>query len=226
MPPLVLLGDRSDDVVAHPAIERSLESLGVPWRWLATPDVGEPAVSLADAGGLWCTPGSPYADTAGVLRAIRFARESQLPFLGTCGGFQHLLLECAHHLCGAAITAHAELDPTAADPVCTPLSCALRETLGSVVFTPGSTLHQLLGPHCDDVGYNCGFALSPTWQPRLEAIGMRFTGHDAANGSIRAVELPAHPFCIGTLFQPSRAILRGSVHPLVRAFVATTRSTS
>ncbi len=221
--PIVLLGDRSDAVVAHPAIERSLDSLGAPWQWLASTAVGEPAQTLAAAAGLWCVPGSPYADTAGVLRAIRFARESHLAFLGTCGGFQHLLLECAHHLCGAGAQAHAELSSDDLDPVCVPLICALRETLGAVLFAPGSRLHALLGPRCDDVGYNCGYALAPAWQPRLEAVGLRFTGADAASGDIRATELPDHPFCIGTLFQPERAILRGPPHPLVAAFVAATR---
>ena len=216
--PILLLGDRSDDVVAHPAIERSLDQLGVPWTWLPSENVGDPTATLARAAGLWCVPGSPYADTDGVLRAIRFARESDLPFLGTCGGFQHLLLECARDLCGTADAGHAELDPDAVDAVCVPLACALRGTLGAVVFEPGSALHTLLGPRCDDVGYNCGYSLAPAWRPRLEAVGLRFTGADATSGDLRAVELPGHPFCIGTLFQPERSILRGTVHALVQAF--------
>jgi CTP synthase (UTP-ammonia lyase) len=218
---IALIGDRSDSVVAHRAIERSLDSLNAPWRWIASADLAAVNASthLASAAGVWCVPGSPYASTAGALAAIRFARELGLPFLGTCGGFQHALLECARDLCATPHAAHAEIDPSATDPVCVPLTCQLREALGAVTFVPGSRLASLLGPRCDDVGYNCGFSLSPTWQPRLEAVGLRFTGHDAVNGDIRAVELPHHPFFIGTLFQPERAILCGSVHPLVDAFV-------
>ena len=221
--PIHLLGDRSDAVVAHPAIEQSLDQLGARWTWLPSDAVGDPATSLAGAAGVWCVPGSPYTDTEGVLRAIRFARENAIPFLGTCGGFQHLLLECAQTLCGATDAGHAENDPHTANAVCVPLTCALRETLGAVVFEPGSHLHALLGPRCDDVGYNCGYSLAPEWQPRLEAVGLRFTGADATTGDLRAVELPGHPFCIGTLFQPERAILRDAVHPLITAFVHATR---
>lgn len=218
---LALVGDRSDSVVAHPAIERSLDALQVPWEWIATSTLtaANAATRLAAAAGVWSVPGSPYQSTDGALAAIRFARESGRPFLGTCGGFQHLLLECARELCAAPQAAHAEIDPTATDPVCVPLTCQLRETLGAVAFTPGSRLAGLLGVRCDDVGYHCGFSLSPRWQPRLEAAGLRFTGHDALSGAIRAVELPDHPFCIGTLFQPERAIRHGAVHPLVREWV-------
>jgi CTP synthase len=43
-------------------------------------------------------------------------------------------------------------------------------------------------------------------------------------GDVRAVELPGHPFFLGTLFQPERSALRGAEHPLVTAFVATMKS--
>ncbi|MCF3651116.1 glutamine amidotransferase-related protein [Synoicihabitans lomoniglobus] len=220
---IVLVGDRDDTVTAHPAIERSLQAAGATWQWLPTTQVGNPAATLPAAAGVWCVPASPYRSTTGALNAIQFARENRIPFLGTCGGFQHLLLECARDRCGAAENAHAEIDGEAEDPVCVPLSCSLREALGTVRFTPGSQLAALLGTRCADVGYNCGFSLSPAWQPRLEAVGLRFTGFDEANGEIRAGEFAPHPFCIGTLFQPERAILRGDVHPLVTAFVAATK---
>ncbi|MCC5021489.1 MAG: hypothetical protein J6386_01125 [Candidatus Synoicihabitans palmerolidicus] len=177
-------------------------------------------MSLAGAAGVWYVPGSPYRSTNGAIAAIRHARETHLPFLGTCGGFQHALLEIARHCCGVGNADHAELNPDAVDPVCVPLTCALREALGAVRFIPSSRLAELLGETCHDVGYNCGFSLSPTWRPRLEVAGLRFTGFDTASGEIRAVELPDHPFFIATLFQPERAILRGHVHPLVAALAA------
>ena len=51
---------------------------------------------------MWTVPASPYENTAGALDAIRFARETRRPFLGTCGGFQHALIEFARRRLPAA----------------------------------------------------------------------------------------------------------------------------
>jgi len=63
--------------------------------------------------GFWCVPASPYRDIDGALRAIRFAREQRRPFLGTCGGFQHAVLEYARNVLGWADAEHGELAPNA-----------------------------------------------------------------------------------------------------------------
>lgn len=85
-----LIGDFNEAVTAHRAIPVALrlaaELLGhaVDLEWLAT-DAMPDAQGLARFDGLWCVPGSPYRDMDGALRAIRFARERRVPFLGTCG---------------------------------------------------------------------------------------------------------------------------------------------
>jgi CTP synthase (UTP-ammonia lyase) len=65
-------------------------------RWLNTVELEDlPVGELAGHDALWCAPGSPYRSMDGALRAIRLARESDWPFLGTCGGFQHVVIEYA-----------------------------------------------------------------------------------------------------------------------------------
>jgi len=56
---------------------------------------------------IWCVPGSPYANESAVIGAIRWARESGIPFLGTCGGFQHAVLEFARNVMGLSAAEHA-----------------------------------------------------------------------------------------------------------------------
>src|SRR5690349_21092343 len=121
---IALVGDRSDTVTAHQAIPLALgfarETEGVPceWDWLHTSTLaGDVAAHLASFDGVWCVPASPYANTAGAIAAIRVARESGRPFLGTCGGFQHALLEYAEAVWGMRSPAHAEIEPAAPDPV-------------------------------------------------------------------------------------------------------------
>src|SRR4051794_8102260 len=102
---VLLIGDRSDSVLAHTAIPKALElaaaTLHLPVEpvWLPTDCIHSPAdIASQDPDALWCVPGSPYANMNGALTAIRFAREQNLPFLGTCGGFQHALIEYARNV--------------------------------------------------------------------------------------------------------------------------------
>lgn len=230
MPRLALIGDHDARKKAHVAIPRALglagrrTGTGLDWSWIGTDRVGRPAESLAAFDGIWLVPGSPYARMDGALAAIRFAREQQVPFLGTCGGFQHALIEFARDVAGIAGADHAETNAGAADPVVTPLSCSLVEQTGDITFTPGSHLHRLYHGRPAREGYHCNYGVNPAYRSRLEAAGLRFTGFDAA-GDIRAFELPGHPFFIGTLFQPERAALQERPHPLVEAFVRATAGT-
>jgi len=61
---------------------------------------------------VWIAPASPYRSMRGALEAITFARSHDLPLLGTCGGFQHVVIEFARNVAGIPDAAHAEYDPT------------------------------------------------------------------------------------------------------------------
>lgn len=224
MPTLALIGDYHPDVVAHRAIPLALslaaKSTGVPltWDWIGTDTITDPPRQLAGYHGVWCVPASPYKSMAGALLAIRHARENKLPFLGTCGGFQHALIEFARNVIGATAADHAETNPAASDLVVTPLACSLVGQQGAVTFIPGSQLHQLFHGQPAQEEYHCNYGPNPKYRGRFEAAGLRFTGFDS-EGQIRALELPTHPFFIGTLFQPERSALTGQLHPLIRNFL-------
>ncbi len=175
---------------------------------------------LAEFDGVWCVPASPYANTRGVLATIRFARESGRPFLGTCGGFQHALLEYAESVWGIAVPAHAELDPDAADPLIAPLACSLVEESGEICFTPDSAMGAIYGVPSAVETYHCRYGLNPRYAYRLITGPLQVSGRDA-NGEIRAVELHGHPFFMATLFQPERSAWSGRPHPLIEAFIKT-----
>ncbi|MGH8112693.1 MAG: glutamine amidotransferase-related protein [Rhodanobacteraceae bacterium] len=102
---VALVGDRDDTVPAHHAILLALKLAGdtcnilIEPVWVPTELVDRGAV-LRDFNGIWCIPASPYRSVDGALVAIRFAREQQRPFLGTCGGFQHAIIEYARNVLG------------------------------------------------------------------------------------------------------------------------------
>ena len=144
-PRIALIGDYNAAVKAHQAIPRALalagESLGhgCACEWLHTGTLREdPSEQLSEFDGIWCVPASPYVNPRGAIAAIRMARETGKPFLGTCGGFQHAMLEYAEAVWGVARAVHAELDPTADNPVIAPLECSLVDKDGEVRFAAGS----------------------------------------------------------------------------------------
>jgi len=222
---VALIGDHDPAVTAHRAIPLALElaasttRLEVQPTWLHTATIPDPADDLlASYHGVWCVPASPYASTAGALRAIRHARASGTPFLGTCGGFQHAALEYARTALGWSTADHAEIDPSTALAIITPLTCALVERSGAIRLAPGSTAAELCGTAELHEEYHCSYGINPTYETELERAGLRVTGRDPA-GEARVLELESHPFYIATLFQPERAGLRGECHPLIAGFV-------
>ncbi|HET8761901.1 MAG TPA: CTP synthase [Gemmatimonadales bacterium] len=228
---IALVGDHSPAVTAHRAIPEALrlagEAVGSPlhYDWIHTGALGDDAAGpLADYDAIWLVPNSPYANTAGALSAIRFARESRRPFLGTCAGFQHAILEYAGSVwqLDSSRAAHAELDPDAADPVIAPLACSLVEEQGRVRFAPTSRLAQLYGRDHAIEGYHCNYGLNPNYAQRLSDGALRATAWDDA-GDVRGVELTDHPFFVATLFQPERAALEGKVPPVVTGLVGALR---
>jgi CTP synthase len=221
---IALIGDFNPEVIAHQAIPDALRlarnAVGkrFTWRWIDTDRISGARETLADCGGVWVVPASPYKNTEGVLAVIRYARENKMPFLGTCGGFQHALIEFARNVAGIATADHAETNAGGEDLVVTRLACPLVETTGGVTFKPASRLRAIFGDEPAQEGYHCSYGLNRAYQSLLEEAGLLFTGFDEA-GEVRAAELPYHPFYIGTLFQPERSSLRGVPHPLIKAFV-------
>ncbi|GLW72069.1 hypothetical protein Kpho02_43680 [Kitasatospora phosalacinea] len=218
---IALVGDRSPHVPAHRQGPRMLAALAaeggpdVEPYWIGTQEVD--AEELAGFDGVWLVPGSPYRSEAGAVAAARTARERGLPFLGTCGGFQHAVLEFARHGCGITGAAHAEQQPDAGELVIVPLSCSLYRQEGGIRLVPGSAAARLLGAERATARYNCGYTLAPGYLEVLRAHGMRFTGHDL-DGEVRVAELPSHPFWLATLFQPELSPEHEGPHPFVRAF--------
>jgi len=218
-----LVGDYDATVPAHRAIPLALRlaadesAVSVEFDWIPTEEILD-AARVTDFHGLWCVPASSYRSMAGALIAIRFARENRRPFLGTCGGFQHAIVEYARNVLGWTDAEHAETAPRATRPVITPLACELVEATESVRFRPGSRIAACYGREESTEGYRCRYGVNPELEAALVSGPLRAGARDAA-GLIRAVELDAHPFFVATLFQPERAALQGQVPPLVAAFV-------
>ncbi|MFU0880249.1 CTP synthase [Kluyvera cryocrescens] len=219
---IALVGDYNADVIAHQAIPLAIDDaaavldLAVEYVWLATEDI-KSADDLADYHALWLVPASPYRNMEGALTAVRYARENSLPFLGTCGGFQHAIVEYARNVMGWEDAAHAETD-SEGRMVIAPLTCSLVEKTDTIELRANTLIARAYGRDSIEEGYHCNYGISPDFAAELETQPLRVTGWDD-NGDIRAVELVTHPFFVATLFQHERNALAGRPAPLVQAFL-------
>ena len=222
---IALIGERDLAKRAHQGIEASLALFRrdvdpqLDFTWINTAALTAASVDrvLQNATGVWCAPGSPYESTAGALLAIRHARRGRKTFLGTCGGFQHALMEFAQNELGHAAE-HAEMNPGARDPLIAKLSCSLVGATGRIIATDQARFAGLLGGPESVEEFHCNYGFNAGLAGIFQGSALRFVAHDET-GQVRAFRLDGHPYFVGTLFQPERRALHGSLHPLVHAFL-------
>jgi CTP synthase (UTP-ammonia lyase) len=227
MPRIAVVGDFDPDNATHiatvDALGHSATALGasVDVSWVPTESLDEgadPGSALAPFDAVVVAPGSPYRSMTGALAAIEHARRTALPLIGTCGGFQHLVIEFARNVLGLADVQHAEYDPYGSTLIVTPLTCSLAGQAMEVGIEAGTRAGKAYGTDRATERYYCNFGLNPDYVDDLVAAGLTVSGTDA-DGEVRIVELADHPFFVGTLFVPQARSTLVRPHPLVTAFV-------
>ncbi len=225
-----IIGDYQPTYDTHRATEAALHhaanrlSIALEITWLPTASLDPlPAALLETYDGLWCAPGSPYQSMSGALNALRWAREHDRPLLGTCAGFQHIVVEYARTVLGIDDAQHAEYGETTAPLVITPLSCSLEwgQTL-EIAVDPDSRAGRIYGRRQIWEQFRCTYGLSRAYQARLHEAGLRVVGVDQ-DGDARIVEIPGHRFYLGTLFVPQLSSTAEQPHPLIVAYVEEAR---
>lgn len=189
---------------------------GLVTEWVATDD---PAVrDLSSYDAVWLVPGGPYRDDEAVYEVVRWARTSDVPFLGVCSGLQYAVIEYVRHVLGQVDASHAEADGVSGSNAVVPLACSLQGQERVVTPMPGSLFGSLVdGPF---VGMHfCGFGPSREVVDRLVAGGM-VVGATADDAPVEVLELPTHRYFVLSLFQPHIGASSGRpLHPLLSTFV-------
>ena len=231
-----ILGDFNPEFRSHHATNESLQhaaaklNLPVESAWISTPSVLEPDAQrmLESFDGIWAAPGSPYKSFEGMLKGIEFARRRDWPFLGTCGGFQYALIECARNVLGIKDADTAENNSGSKNIVIYPVACAvpkrakdapkLSGPIPEIQLRPGSYLQSFYMKDTVEEEFFCNFEVNPDYEWAAMEAGFPVVAR-GPQGEIRAIESPTHLFYIATLIQPQLSSKPKKPHPLVLAFV-------
>lgn len=219
-----VIGDydgRPSHIATNEAISHSASFLGIKQetQWISTKSLVEgPTQNLCDFDALWCAPGSPYQSAQGAMNAIQFARENNYPFIGTCGGFQHVVLEFARDILNLPEVKQPDFDPYMPNLFISALSCSLVGETRNILLNQGTKVAQIYGKEITEERYNCNFGLNDHFRDQLVTYGFVVAGTDEV-GDTRILELPKSEFFVATLFQPQLSSTPENPHRLILAYL-------
>ena len=224
---LAIIGDfnpaSQTHIVTNDAIEHSKKFLqtDIDAEWVPTDSIMANFTTIVDRyHGFWIAPGSPYRSMTGALEVIKYARLNNIPTLGTCGGFQHMVIEFARNVLGITEAEHAEYDPYASKLVVTPLSCSLAGKKLEINITDKESLTcKIFRTDKIEEQYYCNFGLNPDYEAEIDRQGFKVVGSDA-DKEARILELQGHKFFIATLFVPQAGSTFEHPNKLVTEFIA------
>jgi CTP synthase (UTP-ammonia lyase) len=129
-----------------------------------------------------------------------------------------MVLEYARNVLHYSDAQHAEYDPYASMLFITQLACSLAGREMTLQFVAGSMVAKIYGALSAKEEYYCNFGVDPGKVQLLTSGALRVSGSDS-EGEIRVIELPEHPFFVGTLYVPQTRSTQATPHPLVNAFL-------
>jgi CTP synthase (UTP-ammonia lyase) len=98
------------------------------------------------------------------------------------------------------------------------LSCSLVGTTQTLTILPGTLAHRLYGQTEINEDFACNYGLNPPYREQFHNSELALVATDA-DGEVRMVELPTHPFFLATLFLPQLRSWPEQPHPLIRAYL-------
>lgn len=223
---IAIVGEFYPNFLPQTAINQSLDYLArsmnvsIIYDWIETTELlVNPKKVLSAYHGIWSAPGSPFKSLEGALNAVQFARENNLPHLGTCAGFQHTIIEIARNMLGYPDAHHEEYSSGSSDFFISKLACSLAGKTMKVRIEEGTQAYNCYKSPVVTEDYYCNFAINPQSREKLKHPNLVFSGTDQ-DGEIRIIELKDKDFFISTLFVPQAKSTPEEPHPLISGFVS------
>ncbi len=192
-------------------------------------DANNIAISLNGLDGILVAPGFGERGIEGKIKAVQFARENKIPFLGICLGMQMAVIEYARNVLGLKDANSTEMNPNTAEPVIN-----LMEEQKSVINKGGTmrlgawncqlTSGSLASKTYDKVStiserHRHRYEFNSAYKEQLASAGLLATGVNEKTKLVEIVELPSHPWFIGVQYHPEYKSTVANPHPLFVGFV-------
>jgi CTP synthase len=183
---------------------------------------------LRDFDGLVIPGGFGERGVEGKIAAAGYARDHEIPLLGLCLGLQVMVIEAARTLANLEGANSREFDPTTRYPV-----IDLMDDQNDIVdkggtmrlgsygarLLPGSQVARAYGTEVVSERHRHRYEVNPRYRSRLEAAGLVCSGTSPDGRLVEFIELPGHPFWVGTQAHPEFKSRPDQPHPLFRELV-------
>jgi CTP synthase len=218
------------EALVHGALAHNLK-LNVTWIEAEGLETGNKSYEsqLQDYDGILVPGGFGKRGIAGMLNAIRYARENKVPYFGICLGMQTACIEFARNVVGLEEANSSEFDPATPHRVIYKLR-ELRgvEELGGTMrlgawtckIEPGTLAHRIYGKTEISERHRHRYEFNREYEEPMTAGGLRISGSTPDGTYVEMVELPDHPHFIGCQFHPEFKSKPLEPHPLFRTFIA------
>ena len=183
---------------------------------------------LGQMDGILVAPGFGERGQEGKICAVRFARESGIPFFGICLGMQMAVVEFARNVLGYADAATTEADPLTTHPVIDLMADQKTTTIkGGTMrlgayrchIAKGSLAYRIYGEEEISERHRHRYEFNNAYLDQIEAAGMKVSGCNPDTGLVEIVEIPSHPFFIGVQFHPELKSRPEHPNPIFDHFV-------
>ena len=215
------------EALIHAAVAHQV---AVSIRWVHAQEMERPGAEslLEDADGILVPGGFGDRGIEGKIRAVRFARERGVPYLGLCLGMQLMVVEYARHVLGWEDAHSTEFDADTPYPVI----CLLAEQegvtekggtmrLGSYPcrLRPGTRAHAAYGAEMASERHRHRYEFNNRYREALERAGLIASGTSPDGGLVEVCEIRDHPWMVGSQFHPEFRSRPGRPHPLFLGFI-------
>ncbi len=237
--PIAMVGKYMDLRDAYLSVTEALKHAGaandahVAIEYVDSEDIEEQGAEalLKDVAAVLVPGGFGKRGIEGKIEAIRYARESGLPYLGLCLGLQCAVIEFARNVCGLEGANSTEFDKNTPHPVVvymqeqeyiTELGGTMRLGAYPCVIKPGSLAEKLYGTRSISERHRHRCEVNNAYRDILTRHGMVISGTSPQGDLVEMIELPQemHPFFIAVQFHPEFKSRPTRPHPLFRGFVA------
>lgn len=188
---------------------------------------------LKNIDGVLVAPGFGTRGTDGKIDAIRYAREQGIPFFGICLGMQMACVEFARNVLGIKTAHSIELNEETPDAVInimedqkdlTQMGGTMRLGAYDCTLKEGSKVAAIYNKLNISERHRHRYEFNNDYLSAFESAGMKAVGTNPETGLVEIMELPEHPFFIGTQFHPEYKSTVEDPHPIFVAFVAAART--